>query len=70
MLAFIMKAIFGYIAHKGTKMIVWIHKKDRASYEQLVQPPVILQENENDIQVAMTPNAMQMWVAVGYWYGM
>ena len=51
-------------------MIVSIHKKDRASYEQLVQPPVVYQETENDIQVAMTPDAMQTWVSVGYWYNM
>ena len=51
-------------------MIIWIHKKDRARYEQLVQPPVVYQENENDIQVAMTANAMQTWVAMGCWYGM
>lgn len=51
-------------------MIVWIHKKDRSSYEQLVNPPVIYQENEEDIQVAMTNSAMQTWIAVGFWYTM
>ena len=51
-------------------MIVWIHKKDRASYEQLVKPPIIYQENEVDMQVGMPQDAMEVWVAVGYWYTM
>lgn len=51
-------------------MIVWIHKTDRAHYEQLVNPPVIYQENDTDIQVGMTSAAMNVWVSVGYWYTM
>jgi hypothetical protein len=55
-------------------MIVWIHKTNQSDYVYLMSQegskPTIIQENDTDIQVAMTPMAMQNWVAVGYWYTM
>ena len=55
-------------------MIVWIHKTDRAAYESLMAQehasPVVYAEDETNIQVGMTSNAMSVWVMIGNWYTM